>query len=127
MGLLRQLTRWLVFRASQFHFNVCVTAILLSLVLAVAAFALLPTYGPAVNQFTFNQNGFNLVSATADFNCDGRPDVVIAGGQAQTFNTFPLTIALANANGTFTNGTSQVFTGAPPNTQWPRKILIDDF
>lgn len=124
---LRQLLRQFLAHAlrTRFHFFVGF-AISLSL-LAVMAYALLPTYGPAVDQFTFNQNGTNVLSATADFNCDGRPDVVIAGGQYQTLNTFPLTVALANANGTFTNGTSQIFSGAPPQVQWPRKIVIEDF
>src|ERR1051325_5061863 len=84
----------------------------------------LPTYGPAQSQVQgVNQSN---VSATADFNCDGLMDVVVAGwGGSATTNT--VGILLANGHGGFVDGTSQVIVGAPPLVQNPHKVVLADF
>ena len=64
--------------------------------------------------------------ATADFNCDGLMDVVVANGDG-TASTFPISILLANGQGGFADGTSQVAVGALHQTRYPSGIVLADF
>lgn len=65
--------------------------------------------------------------AVADFNGDGRQDILIARDSQDAQHTFPVTILLGDGKGGFTDGTSSIFEGSVPSTQYPRQIVIADF
>ena len=85
----------------------------------------LPAYGLPVTQ------GFAAAlaqeSASADFNCDGKVDVVVLEAAFQQAATYPIRILGNNGTGGMADITAQVVTGAPPRVQWPRKMLVEDF
>jgi hypothetical protein len=91
---------------------------------ASSAAGTLPTYG--ASQVLFNLNRPPVVSATADFNCDGRMDVLVANGDGSS-TTYPVTIVLADGHGSFVDGTSQVVVGSPHQTTYPSGIVLADF
>jgi hypothetical protein len=108
---------------------VAIAALVVWLSVRSSAFFTLPTYGTAQTQYqpAHIQNSLLLYTATADFNCDGRVDVLLVRGLYGTNTSVPVSIGLANGTGGFIDGTSQIFTGPVPQAVWPRKILIDDF
>ena len=67
----------------------------------------------------------------ADFNGDGRPDVVLAralgGPPVAAQDTFPVGILLNDGKGRLVDRTSQLFDGPPPRIQWSRQLVIADF
>jgi FG-GAP-like repeat len=63
----------------------------------------------------------------ADFNGDGYVDILITRHNRPTMDTYPLLMLLNNRHGGFYDGTSQIFEGAVPRVQWPRKVVIADF
>lgn len=101
-----------------------VVVVVAALMQASSATGTLPTYGAA--QFLFNPNRPPVFSATADFNCDGLMDVVVANGDGSS-NTFPISIVLANGAGSFVDGTSQVVVGSVHQTSYPAGIVLADF
>ena len=65
--------------------------------------------------------------AVADFNGDGHQDILIARDAQDAQHTLPVTILLGDGKGGFTDGTSSIFEGDVPSTQYPRQIVIADF
>ena len=98
---------------------------LLVVVRTPSAVDLLPIYGAAIPQF--NAGTQPQSAGTADFNCDGVMDAVVARATFQSASTFPLIVYTGNGAGGFVDGTSQVFTGTVPRVQWPREMVVDDF
>jgi hypothetical protein len=91
-----------------------------------SAVSLLPTYGG--REVLLNTGGPQpQEAATADFNCDGRMDVVWLQASFGSPTAYPIRVFLANGAGGFTDGTAQVVTGTVPKVVWPRKMLVEDF
>jgi hypothetical protein len=65
--------------------------------------------------------------AVADFNGDGHQDVLITRNSMDAQHTYPVTILLGDGKGHFTDGTSSIFEGNVPQTQFARQIVIADF
>jgi hypothetical protein len=65
--------------------------------------------------------------AVGDFNGDRHQDVLIARDSMDAQHTFPVTILLGDGEGKFTDGTSSIFEGDVPSTQYPRQIVLADF
>ena len=73
----------------------------------------LPTYGPLVFQFS-THSGQPCKAASADFNCDGKIDVVLIQQIFQSPTLFPIRIIGNNGSGAMIDISSQVITGTPP-------------
>ena len=101
------------------------------LVAAVFAAALpaagLPVHGPPRLVAQVPSGGFVSQMATADFNGDRLPDLVVTRSVFQGQATFPITILLNNGHGGFRDGTAEMVAGAVPQTQNAREIVIADF
>lgn len=65
--------------------------------------------------------------AVADFNGDRHLDVLITRNSRDAQHTYPVTVLLGDGHGHFTDGTSAIFQGHVPQTQFPRQIVIADF
>jgi hypothetical protein len=65
--------------------------------------------------------------AVADFNGDGRPDILAARSIYQSGQRFSLAVLVNRGDGTFTDQTSSVFEGEVPTTLEPRRLLVADF
>ena len=65
--------------------------------------------------------------ASADFNDDGWPDVVLQRALYQSGQLFELDVLLNDGDGNLTLGTSQVFSGTVPLVVEPRQIVLADF
>jgi hypothetical protein len=106
---------------------------LLLLAAPAAALPPLPTYAPPVQILRLpnvggaepNEESPGVILGVADFNCDGLLDVVIARGSST--QPVDLTILLNDGHGGFFDGTSLIFIGPPPRTQFPARIIIADF
>ena len=110
------------------------TALPLAISLALSALVLravpaLPTYGAQQPQFQLPNvnNSLLLLTAAADFNCDGLTDVILVRGILGTNTLVPVSVMLANGAGGFIDGTAQIFSGPVPQPMWPRKLIVDDF
>ena len=68
---------------------------------------------------------FNM--ASADFNDDGKMDVVFDQHKFQSADTFEIEILVNDGNGGLQLGTSEIFEGPVPKVQHPRQMLIADF
>jgi len=68
---------------------------------------------------------FNM--ASADFNDDGKMDMVFDQHKFQSPDTFEIEILINDGNGGLQLGTSEVFEGSVPKVQHPRQMLIADF
>ncbi len=65
--------------------------------------------------------------AVADFNGDGHQDVLITRNSQDAQHAFPVTVLLGDGKGHFSDGTSSIFQGSVPATQFARQIVIADF
>jgi hypothetical protein len=65
--------------------------------------------------------------AVADFNGDGRPDVLVTQGQPQARALYPPVVFVNNGRGGFTDQTSSLFAGPPPLTMSQSRVLVADF
>ena len=69
--------------------------------------------------------------ATADFNGDGLPDVVVAralgGVPSGAQDTFPVGILLNGGRGQLAERPARIFDGPPPRLQWARQLVLADF
>jgi FG-GAP-like repeat len=65
--------------------------------------------------------------AVADFNGDGHQDILITRNSQDAQHTYPVTVLLGDGKGNFTDGTSSIFQGEVPQTQFARQIVIADF
>ncbi len=88
---------------------------------------LLPSYGAPQLLLSLQQPGGPMISAHADFNCDGFADVVITRLDFGTPQTFEIGIVLADGHGGFTDATATMVDGVVPRVQHPREIVVDDF
>ena len=68
---------------------------------------------------------FNM--ASADFNDDGKMDVVFDKHKFQSPDTYEIGILVNDGNGGLQIGTSETFEGPVPKVQHPRQMLIADF
>jgi FG-GAP-like repeat len=126
-----------VIAASGERFARCSGALLLGIVLTAALApggswaSVPPQWGAPVVVGHFSSELWNAFWATqiavADFNGDGHQDILIAHDSHDAQHTFPVTILLGDGTGRFTDGTSSIFAGDVPRTQYPRQIVIADF
>jgi hypothetical protein len=88
-----------------------------------------PRYGQPtrVLSTSFRDLGGIATEDAADFNGDGLVDVLITKHNRDTTDTYQPLFLVNNGRGGFRDGTASLFTGAPPRTQYPRKIVIADF
>lgn len=63
----------------------------------------------------------------ADFNGDGHQDILITRNSQDAQHSYPVTVLLGDGKGNFTDGTSSIFQGDVPQTQFARQIVIADF
>src|SRR2546430_17157461 len=71
-----------------------------------------PRYDPPVNVGVVATNGgFVSQLAVADFNGDGRQDVIFTRSVYQGQQTFPVTVLLNSGHGTFVDATTRIFSG----------------
>ena len=68
---------------------------------------------------------FNM--ASADFNDDGKMDVVFDQHKFQSPDTYEIEILVNDGNGGLKLGISEIFEGSVPKVQHPRQMLIADF
>jgi hypothetical protein len=76
---------------------------------------------------TIQTEGKTSILAAADFNADGRMDVVLTRDKFMSAETFKIEILLNDGNGSFRVGTSEVFDGPITKSQFPGQLLVDDF
>jgi hypothetical protein len=87
-----------------------------------------PRYGPPVNVGVVATNGgFVSQLAVADFNGDGREDVIFTRSVYQGQQTFPVTVLLNSGHGTLVDATTKIFSGPVPQTQNARELVVADF
>lgn len=65
--------------------------------------------------------------ASADFNDDGWPDVVLQRAFWQSGQLFELDVLINDGQGSLVLGTSEVFSGTVPLVMEPRQIVLADF
>jgi hypothetical protein len=65
--------------------------------------------------------------AAADFNGDGREDVVLDRHLFGSAETCPIEVLLNDHTGGLRVGTSEVFTSSIPEVQHPRQMILEDF
>jgi FG-GAP-like repeat len=65
--------------------------------------------------------------AVADFNADGRPDILAARSLYQSGQRFSVAVLVNRGDGTFGDETSSVFEGSVPTTLEPRRLIVADF
>jgi hypothetical protein len=96
---------------------------------ASTAAAALPQWGAPQSVGTVPLDGAWFASqiAVADFNGDGHQDILITRNSQDAQHTYPVTVLLGDGKGNFTDGTSSVFQGSVPQTQFARQIVISDF
>ena len=63
----------------------------------------------------------------ADFNGDGRPDILATRAQWKSGTLYNPVVFVNNGHGGYIDGTSAIFSGAPPLTMDPRRVFITDF
>ena len=68
---------------------------------------------------------FNM--ASADFNDDGKMDVVFDKHKFQSADTYEIEVLVNAGNGGLQLGTAEIFEGPVPRVQHPRQMLIADF
>jgi hypothetical protein len=78
------------------------------------------------NAFISQNDGIADETVSFDFNNDGLLDVLITSGTRNTTKV-AMEIALANGDGTFSDGTSATITGVTPEFFAPREIIQGDF
>ena len=71
--------------------------------------------------------GYVSQIAAADFNGDGRTDLIFTRSVYLGTQTFPVAVLLNDGHGRFVDGTSSVFSGPTPLTQNARELVVADF
>ncbi len=89
--------------------------------------ACLPLYGEAEEVLQLHPATDNWGLASADFNDDGWPDIVVWRGRFQTGLAFPIEILLNDRQGGLVLGTNEVFGADVPHPVEPRRLLLADF
>jgi VCBS repeat protein len=89
----------------------------------------LPEYGAAVSAGVIPADNPQVVNflAVADFNGDGRDDVMVVRALYQSNRTFPVVVLANQGNGRFVDQTASIFDGAPPQTMDARRVVVADF
>ncbi len=86
-----------------------------------------PTYAPPQAVLELPNDGAGASElGVGDVNNDGRPDLVITHLAFQSKGTFPVTLALNDGHGGFTDGSS-LWSGPAPRVQHPRNVVFADF
>jgi len=65
--------------------------------------------------------------AVADFNGDGRPDILATRSQWHSGTLYSPVVFVNDGHGGFADETSSIFSGAPPLTMDPRRVFVADF
>lgn len=65
--------------------------------------------------------------ALADFNADGLPDILVARGEWQSSDAFPVDIFINDGDGSLSNATLGIIPEPIPRTQNPREIILAEF
>jgi hypothetical protein len=90
----------------------------------------LPRFGPVRSVGAAGESGSVYVTdaiASADFNGDGRADVVYTRANSGSRSTFGMQFVVNRGHGRFVDGAAGLFEGAVPRTQGGGRLVVADF